>query len=368
MAIFDSIQKPTLLLDEAAVRRNIHRMSERARAENVRFRPHFKTHQSAEIGSWFRAEGVTAITVSSLEMAEYFTAAGWNDLTVAFPANLREIDTINRLAGAVKLGLLVEMPETVQFLDSHLTSPVDAWIKVDSGAGRTGLRWDHPGEVCALARLVEGSSRLRFRGLLTHAGHTYPVSGAEKVSEVYLTSVERMNWVRQAVLETGFSRCEVSTGDTPGTTLSPTLGQVDEIRPGNFVLYDAHQLLRDVCRPADVAAVVACPVVACHAERSEVVIYGGAIHLSKDFVFDGEKNLYGLVGLPDGERWTDPIPGAYVRALSQEHGIVRLPADVLNQIHAGDLLCIFPAHSCLTVQVMRRYLSLDGHWISTLNQ
>ena len=41
-----------------------------AASGKLSFRPHFKTHQSAEIGSWFRDFGVTRITVSSRESAD----------------------------------------------------------------------------------------------------------------------------------------------------------------------------------------------------------------------------------------------------------------------------------------------------------
>ena len=78
---------PTLLLDERRCRRNIAVMSIRAKRRGVRFRPHFKTHQSRAVGQWFRDEGVSAITVSSLAMARYFSGAGWREITVAFPFN-----------------------------------------------------------------------------------------------------------------------------------------------------------------------------------------------------------------------------------------------------------------------------------------
>jgi D-serine deaminase-like pyridoxal phosphate-dependent protein len=54
---FADIVKPTLVLDEAAAMLNIHRMAGKARQQKIRFRPHFKTHQSAEIGEWFRQVG-----------------------------------------------------------------------------------------------------------------------------------------------------------------------------------------------------------------------------------------------------------------------------------------------------------------------
>ncbi len=48
-----SITKPTLLLDEDIARANIERMAQKARNHNLTFKPHMKTHQSAQIGEWF---------------------------------------------------------------------------------------------------------------------------------------------------------------------------------------------------------------------------------------------------------------------------------------------------------------------------
>ncbi len=77
-------------------------MAQKAKAHNLIFRPHFKTHQSAEIGNWFKDEGVNKITVSSVQMAEYFAESGWKDILIAFPVNIRETEQINRLASKIK--------------------------------------------------------------------------------------------------------------------------------------------------------------------------------------------------------------------------------------------------------------------------
>lgn len=54
MNCYDSIKKPTILIDRERAQENIRRMAEKARRGGVRFRPHFKTHQSGEAGEWFR--------------------------------------------------------------------------------------------------------------------------------------------------------------------------------------------------------------------------------------------------------------------------------------------------------------------------
>jgi len=136
------IEKPTILLNVDQAKRNIQRMAVKAQRQGIRFRPHFKTHQSAAIGEWFRQAGVTAITVSSLEMAQYFARHGWDDITIAFPANLRQVGAFNKLARSIHLGLLVESIETVDYLSNQLTAPVDTWVEIDDGTNRTGVRWD----------------------------------------------------------------------------------------------------------------------------------------------------------------------------------------------------------------------------------
>ena len=368
MSLFDEIMQPTLLLDEAAARANIARAAGKAQRLGLRFRPHFKTHQSAEMGEWFRPAGVTAITASSVEMAEYFAAAGWKDISIAFPANVRQIAQMDALAERVSLGLLAESVETVEALDKGLQHAADLWIKVDVGGRRTGVDWTQVEQAAAVARAARAGRHLRLRGLLTHAGHTYPERGGAAVQQVYDESVARILSVRQALAGMGLGDLEISVGDTPSVSLVEDLGAVDEIRPGNFVLYDAMQLAQiEACRAEDVAAAVACPVVALHPQRSEAVIYGGAIHLSKDTFQYGEARAFGLVCLPQGERWGAPLAGAYVRGLSQEHGILRMAAEDLARLRVGDVVCVIPAHSCLTVQVMRRYRTLDGRWVETLN-
>ncbi len=87
------ISQPTLLVDEKKCKENIYRMLKKAKSHKLIFRPHFKTHQSLEIGKWFKELGTNKITVSSLKMAEYFSEQ-FEDITVAFPLNILEINTM----------------------------------------------------------------------------------------------------------------------------------------------------------------------------------------------------------------------------------------------------------------------------------
>jgi D-serine deaminase-like pyridoxal phosphate-dependent protein len=349
------IETPTLLVDEEKARKNLKHMAAKAAAEHIRFRPRFKTHQSAQIGEWFREEGITAITVSSLSMAAYFAEYGWNDILVAFPVNLREMAAIQRLAAEVHLGLLVESPEAVAALGEQLASPVDIWIKVDTGLHRAGLDVNDVEAVRRLTLDIQRFPNLNLRGLLTHAGQTYHAHSTGEIKELYAQSWQALVRLRDELYRLGMDELELSVGDTPGCWLSDSLGQVDEIRPGNFIFFDSMMADLGVCSVEEIAVAVACPVVALHPQRSEVVVYGGAIHLSKEALVEEDGKLfYGYVAFLTGDSWQFTGRENKVIALSQEHGVLRMKPSDFSRLKIGDLVGILPVHSCLAVDCLKK--------------
>ncbi len=360
------IHRPTLILNEDRTRRNIRGMVAKAKANRVRLRPHFKTHQSAAIGEWFREEGIDAITVSSLSMAAYFASQGWEDITVAFPFNLREIEKVWELSSKTHLELLVESTEVVDFLDKQFPRDLDLWIKIDAGGNRTGIPASNTATVTHLVSMIKGSNHLNFKGILSHFGQTYNASSRDEAARLYFDGVARMGSVRAALRKAGYRKTLISVGDTPGCCTCEDLRGVDEIRPGNFVFFDATQLRIGSCLEEDIAIAVACPVVSRHPDRNEVILYGGAVHLSKEYLLDNGTASYGDVAFPSSDGWTERIPGAYVRSLSQEHGIVHLPKAALDRVRVGDILMVLPVHSCLAVAALGEYITLEGERIGTM--
>ncbi len=349
-----NISRPSLLVDREKVKRNIRRMAQKARASGVLFRPHFKTHQSEEVGKIYFNEGIRQITVSSVSMAQTFARWGWNDITIAFPLNLREMAAVNRLASQVDLHVLVENPFTAQILAEKATVRLGVWIKIDTGYHRVGLAPDDFQGIDTVLRWLGTSRFLHFDGFLTHAGHTYHARGREQVLEIMETALQRMTLLKQKYGRQ-YQDLQLSYGDTPSCSLAESCGGVDEIRPGNFVYYDIMQYHLGSCMLDDIAVAIACPVVAIYPERSEMVVYGGGVHLSKEFIAGDEGfSLYGyVVALEEDGHWQAPLAGAYVRSLSQEHGVIRLPQNALEKFRPGDLVGILPVHACLAADLLK---------------
>ncbi len=366
-----NIVKPTLLVDTKRVRQNIERMFQKALKNDVRFRPHFKTHQSAEIGKWFHDIGVNQITVSSADMALFFAQYGWEDITIAFSVNVREIEKLNALARSITLHLLVESEETLDALQCQLQSPVHLWIKLDVGCHRTGLPWNDVEAIRRLAERIHHSDGLTLCGLLTHAGQTYQLRSQAAVRQVYAETLAHLKGIQQHLLDQGFQNIEISFGDTPCCSIIDDFSGLDEIRPGNFVFYDAMQRAIGSCTEEEIAVVVACPVIAKHPERLEIVMYGGAVHLSKEVIAAevghfGEVPLYGYVAQCHKDGWGPIVDKTYVARLSQEHGIIKTNQEFFQQVQIGDLLAVLPVHSCLTANLFSTYHTLEGGTIGIL--
>ncbi|MBN4084856.1 alanine racemase [Flavobacteriaceae bacterium AH-315-B10] len=360
------ITKPTLLLDVNKCKKNIQNMFSKAQLHHVEFRPHFKTHQSLEIGRWFKEIGVNKITVSSLEMATYF-AEEWNDITVAFPVNILEIETINTLAQKIKLNLLIESKETALYLNKNLKYKVDFFIKINVGNNRTGLVYSDVESIESILESTKDSTFLNFKGYLGHAGQTYACKGESEVLEAHQKSKSKLMRLKD-VFKTRYPDLIISYGDTPSCSLANDFSGIDEIRPGNFVFYDLMQYQIGACITDQISVAMACPIVAIHKDRNEIVVYGGGIHFSKDRITDENNNvIYGKVVKQEGNGWSDLIPKMIVRGLSQEHGVVKVPDSEIDSYKIGDLLIILPIHSCMTANLMKSYLTTENDKISMFN-
>ncbi|PWI46284.1 alanine racemase [Candidatus Heimdallarchaeota archaeon B3_Heim] len=353
------ITKPALLIDENKVRQNIKKFVAKTAKSKIHLRPHFKTHQSKTIGNWFKEYGVSRITVSSVDMAKYFVNAGWQDITVAFPLNIRQMDAINQLAHKCKLGVLVESVDSTSILTEKVTTPLSVWIEIDQGYHRTGVQNDNI--LLAIAEILEKESLLNFTGLLTHAGHAYSAQSVDELKKIHQSSMLDLKQKQGELKKQGFSECQLSLGDTPTCSVSDEYTGIDEIRPGSFVFYDLEQLSLGACTESELAMGVACPVVAKYPKRNQIIIYGGAVHLSKEFQITptGEKS-FGKVALLSDEGWSSALQGTYVSSISQEHGIIHTDTSTLEKVQIGDILFIFPVHACLTANLFSQYRTLTG--------
>jgi D-serine deaminase-like pyridoxal phosphate-dependent protein len=362
------INKPTLVLNKTICLRNIELMAEKARRHNVELRPHFKTHQSVEIGRWFKDFGVSKITVSSVQMARYFNADGWDDITIAFPFNTLQTDELNALGENCHINIVVDNIESIKLLTQELKVDVGIFIKITTGFKRVGISNSATQEIDSLIKEIGTISQLRFKGFITHAGHTYESKSKNEVQNIQFDALQKMQKLKATFIKR-FPGLIVSIGDTPGCSVSEYFQGADEIRPGNFVFYDLMQHNLGSCNIDDIAVRLHCPVISKQSYQNEIVVYGGAIHLSKDHIIniDG-KPLYGRVVITSQNERKLLCNAEYVCRLSQEHGIIKVSPATFQKVNVGDIVEIIPVHSCLTAHCMGNYLTTKGETITMMER
>ena len=160
----------------------------------------------------------------------------------------------------------------------------------------------------------------------------------------------------------------VSIGSTPTITSVDHLDGIDEVRPGNYIFFDAFQATLGSCSFDDCALTVLASVVhraTGEGGRRKVIIDAGAIALSKD---------RGPVGLnPDcGYGRVLNLAGEdlnlTVSEMSQEHGTVIVEDEnTFDRLKVGSRVRVLANHSCLTAAQHSYYNVLEGdnivdHW------
>ena len=343
---------PAFLVDRAIVARNCDRMRAKAVASGVAFRPHVKTHKTAEGGRLQHGGDRGPITVSTLAEAEFFADRGFRDITYAVPLAPGKLARAAALASRIdRLNVLIDSVGALAAIEDFYraeSAGFDVFLKVDCGYHRAGVDPDAASSV-ELARRIAASPAVRFRGLLTHAGHSYNAHNAEEILEVARQESGAVSRFRERI---GLDVIR-SIGSTPTLSVVDRFENVDEVRPGNYVFYDAFQATIGSCRREDVAVSVLTTVVGSYPERKAMVVDAGALAMSKDAGPDHVDPKIGYGVVCDMELM--PLPARLV-ALSQEHGKV-----VIEQpLPVGTKLRIVPNHSCLTAAMYDRYHVLDG--------
>jgi len=322
------------------------------------YRPHFKTHQSAEIGNWYRDFGVTAITVSSPSMASYFMKNGWNDITIAFPVTPAQFSSIQDLSVSTGLTIFLNNPETAKFFAEKTSREIGVIIEIDAGHKRSGVFINNIDLIDELRSIIKKSKALRFHGFYVHDGRTYQAKGKQSVEDVIKPVLAGLEGLKKL-----YPDSRICLGDTPSCSLLETFPGIDEMSPGNNVFYDFMQSNIGSCTLDEIAVAVACPVAEVKKDAGEAVLYGGAVHFSKERINWNGREIYGVPIKFDENGFGDLLPNGYLKGLSQEHGILSGNPDWVSGLKPGDTLCIFPIHSCLTANLFDRYMTLEGEII-----
>ncbi|PYS72250.1 MAG: hypothetical protein DMF69_08150 [Acidobacteria bacterium] len=351
----ETLKTPSLVLDVTRVKRNAERMTQRVKQFGADLRPHVKTHKSVEVARIQTAGHSGAVTVSTLAEARAFAANGFSKITYAIPIEPGKFQEAIEISRTCELSFLtddVDVPDQLNAAAKKEGVTLSLFLKVDCGYHRCGVEPTNPAAL-DIARRITDASNLNFEGILTHAGHSYHCKTESEVLALARHERDLMarfgNTLRSEVGPVPI----VSIGSTPTITSVDHLEGINEVRPGNYIFFDAFQATLGSCALDDCALTVLASVVHRDAVRRKVIIDAGAIALSKD---RGPVDINPTCGYGKVLDLEGNDLNLTVGEMSQEHGVVYTGKDGLfDRLKVGTRLRVLANHSCLTAAQHSHY-------------
>jgi D-serine deaminase-like pyridoxal phosphate-dependent protein len=296
-------------------------------------------------------------------MARYFASTEWKDILVAFPFHPGELASLQSLSESCRLSILLDTPAALPFLN-HLSHPVDFYIDIDTGYGRTGIRTGNLDLIRQILLKSKVNPQLQFMGFYCHAGHSYKAADREEIDSIHQKALQDLERLKEEFSEYG---PRVLYGDTPNCSMQSDFGGIDEITPGNFVFFDLVQHALGACSLEEIAVALECPVAGKYNHRKQILVHGGAVHFSKEFLVQNGRSIFGQMVERKEQNWLACEQDYWLSSLSQEHGILDADENLFHRLNIGDKLLFLPVHSCLTANLAREYRTLDGERIENIH-
>jgi 3-hydroxy-D-aspartate aldolase len=338
------LNSPVLVLDLAALDRNIATMAARARKAGVRLRPHAKTHKSPEIARRQIAAGAVGQCCAKLGEAEALAAAGIAGLHITSPVVSKPaIERLVALNAACEgLSAVVDHPDNVEAFIAAFTSerPIGVFIDVDPGIHRTGVTSIEA--ALELALRIQAAPQLRYEGVQFYAGREQHIEGFAERRAAIVKKTELLKGYLAALAEAGAAAPIVTGGGTGTHLIDLELGVLNELQVGSYVFMDDQYAACEGTADFERSLFVDARVVSKNSPNLVTVDAG-----LKAFATEGEP----------------PAPvdldGATYAFMGDEHGAVIAPS-IAEQVSLGQRITLSVPHCDPTVNLYDSYHVLEG--------
>ncbi|HZI80010.1 MAG TPA: DSD1 family PLP-dependent enzyme [Vicinamibacterales bacterium] len=343
-ATLAEVPTPALIVDVAALDRNIARMARFFAEGACRLRPHVKAHKTPAIARRQLAAGSCAgLTCATVLEAE--AVAGFcDDLLIA-----NEIVSADKclraaaLAGSRRVTVAVDSHEGIDALAAAARAAgvtLGVLVDLDVGQMRCGVLPGAP--ALALAARAAAAPGLELRGVMGYEGHVQPVRDrAERTAQAQRAMAALVGTAAQ-LRAAGLPCGIVSAGGTGTFDISGRVPGVTEIQAGSYALMDTDY--GDVGVPFEQAFFVLGTVVSRPA-ADRCVADAGHKSATKDHSLP---RVHG-------------IDGATVTSLNDEHATIAIPPG--SRVRIGDRVRLVPSHTDPTVNLHDAFYAFEGERI-----
>ncbi len=278
----DELITPALVLDAAALDRNIATMSAALAGGHVALRPHTKVQKSPDLALRQVHAGAVGVTVASVWEAAAMGAAGVSDVLIANevvgPAKIRAVAS---LARAIRLAIVVDDLRNVADISAAAEAAgatVDVLVDREVGMARCGAR--SPRDALVLARAVDAAPRLQLRGVQAYEGHCMLEPDRTERVRMAREAMDYAGSVVKLMIDDGLDARVLSGGGTGTYDLTGRHPAVTELQAGSYVFMDAFH--GGLVPAFEVSLTVRSTVMARHADT--IILDAGRKSVGIDFV------------------------------------------------------------------------------------
>jgi D-serine deaminase-like pyridoxal phosphate-dependent protein len=335
------LDTPALLIDLDVFERNLCRVGEYAKANDLRLRPHTKTHKVPAVGRLQIESGAVGLTVAKVGEAEVMVGSGTPDLLVAYPVIGRsKLERLTEVARKTRVTVALDSSFAArQLSEAARQAQVNFGVlaEVDVGLGRVGVC---PGEeLVQLAQAIERLPRLTFEGITFYPGHI-KMLGEDGPEEALLQLGRTVRSMLEDFRRVGIEVRIVSGGSTPTLFRSHEVTGLSEIRPGTYVYNDVNTVRSGGCGWDDCAVSIMTTVVST-ARKGHMIVDGGSKTFSSDRLVGSAEMSFGRVV---------EAPECLFHNMNEEHGYVDI-RKAEREFSVGDRVRIIPNHVCVAVNL-----------------
>ena len=316
-------QTPLLVVDRAALDRNLARMQALCDAAGVRLRAHGKTHKCSVLGRLIVERGAVGLCCQTVGEAEAYVAGGIADVLVTAPVPPWGPPRLAALARSAKVGAVADDEGQIDRLsDAAVAAGVtlDLVVDLDLGTHRAGA---YPKDALRLARAADAAPGLRFAGIQAYLGHLQHLDDGALRRSADEAAFATLKALVAELTAAGLPPGVVTGGGTGTHAFDLASGVFTELQAGSYAVMDVEY---DACGapgggdwPFEPALFVAATVVSAN-HKSHVTVDAGFKALSMDG--------------PPARVVAGAAPGSLWRPMGDEHGMIAHPA-MIDVLKAG---------------------------------
>lgn len=330
-----NLSTPYPWLDMDIVERNIERMTQGLRQENISYRPHIKTHKSVELARLQLSMGAKGITCAKISEAAVMAKAGIKDILVAYPLVGR--DKMERLGKLMDIADVMVTADNeisaaqLNELGGKLRKKIKVLIEIGAQNQRGGIFEDD--------KLIEFAEKLTqlpwmdFRGIFTYVGLRPDLKGPGKLEAFAIEEAELFAHKKKVLEDNGYKVEIVSGGSSATSIYARHHGVITESRAGSCVFNDMNAVNLHMAELKDCALKIRATVVSTP-KPGLATIDAGSKSLSSD-TKPGQ-----------GFGYLDGFPEVELYKLNEEHGYLRFDEEKVK-FTVGQQVDVIPNHACV---------------------